>query len=82
MWRELVLADLSDFEPGKAEKKQTDYKIETGEPNQGEDRVTVANDFTKAVARMKKPVDQPWLPSELGSHPTERVCDVWVGKGQ
>src|SRR5205085_10176316 len=54
----------------------------TGEPDKSEDRVTVANYFAVAVARGKKSVDQPWLPSEFGRHTTERVGDVGIRKRQ
>src|SRR3954452_623746 len=71
-----------NFATGQGEKKQTEHEVETGESNQRENRVTVADDFTVAIAGVKQSVDQPRLASQFGRHPTERVGDVGIRKRQ
>ena len=73
---------MADLTTDQVKKEQTEYKIETDEANQRENRVAVAHHFAVAVARVKKAVDEPWLATQFGRHPAQGVGDVRKGKRQ
>src|SRR5215470_10484396 len=72
----------ADLTTGQIEKEQPEHKIKTGETDQREDSVAVAYYLTVALVGVKKAVHQPWLPSEFGCHPAQRVGDIRERKCQ
>ena len=50
---------MSDLAPDQTEEKKTEDEIESGKTDEGEDDVTVTDDFAVAVAGVKEVVDQP-----------------------
>src|SRR6266852_5137969 len=73
---------LTDLTAEQEEKEQTEYEIETREADQREDGGAAAHHLAVAVARVKETMDQPWLTSEFGSHPAQRIGDVRIRECQ
>src|SRR6266478_3884013 len=69
-----------DFATGQSEKEQTENEIKSGESDQREDRVAVANYFAVTIPRVKESVNQPRLATQLGRHPAKSIGDVGVGE--